>query len=85
MANATAPNAASKCICSTSPVSSGARSAISNGTYSALGNRDGMDMETITSHDKEILVNAAYILRHIGENDLGDDVSNIANKVEVRD
>lgn len=44
-----------------------------------------MDMETITSHDKEILVNAAYILRHIGEVDLGDDVSNIANEVEVRD
>ncbi len=41
-------------------------------------------METITMDDKDILVKAAYILRQIGEADLGDDVSNIAHEVQVQ-
>jgi hypothetical protein len=44
-----------------------------------------MDMETITREDKDVLVKAAYILRQIGEADLGDDVSNIAHETTVQD
>jgi len=42
-------------------------------------------MQTITRDDKDILVRAAYILRQIGERDLGDDVSNVAHELTVQD
>jgi len=42
-------------------------------------------MRAITTDDKARLKNAVYILRCLGENDLADDVNNIANEVEVND